>query len=547
MVQKTKFHNRQRALTEATQLVYAGNLNKAINLVKKQYSVNSYEYCFFKGWISQIKKDSIEAIKWFEKSLQKNPLNEYALEGLTYCYIDLGQLNFALECAEQLYSINSKEAKNIFVLSTARSLYYRGDKEKLALVPELFSKAYDIAIQDKDFTLLKDVLIGWGACLVDLRNFEEARIVLETVKLQDPNNDIINKNLASVYAGLNLTDKAIEACNIAKLSDDSSIVNDALYQLGMLLLSKGDYNPGWRLHEFRHTLKQFDHRPTTALNFWDGKILNKENDCVLLYQEQGIGDTIQFSRYIREVSRRVKNVDLEIHANTYMTWEDSDKEPNSIKSLLQENFPELRNIYIKGWDKVDYSIYNSMSSLMSLPRVFKTTLSNIPDIPYLKTSTDSPLKMADIGIFWKGSAAHANDENRSIPTELINSFIRNNKEKTFINLQIERDEDLIHCDNIANAKKYINDFRDTLAALNKCRVVVTVDSMIAHLACSANIPTFILHADSADWRWLLKRRDSPWYTSAINLHQDSSKSWTPVLDQLQKEINTLFQSKILID
>jgi tetratricopeptide (TPR) repeat protein len=547
MVQKTKFHNRQRALSEATQLVYLGKLTKAVELVKKEYSVNSYEYYFFKGWVNQIKKNNVEAVKWFEKSLQKNPLNEYALEGLVYCYIDLREFNLALECAEQLFSIDRKNAKNLFVLATARSLYYRGDKDKLSQVPELFSESYDLAIADKDFTLLKDVLIGWGACLVDLRNFEEAKIVLETVKLQDPSNDIIHKNLASVYAGLNLTDKAIESCNIAKLSDDPSIANDALYQLGMLLLSKGDYNPGWRLHEFRHSLQHFDYRPTKTLNFWNGEVLTEDKDSVLLYQEQGIGDTIQFSRYIREVSKRVKNVDLLVHANTYMPWEKVGTEPNSLKSLLKENYPELSNIYIKDWDYLDYSKYTSMCSLMSLPRIFKTTLSNIPSIPYLTTSVKSELETSDIGIFWRGSAAHANDENRSVPTHIVNSFIDNNNNKTFINLQIDRDEDLAPRDNITNAKDYIKDFRDTLAILNKCRVVITVDSMIAHLACSANIPTFILHADSADWRWLIKRRDSPWYPSAINLHQDSNKNWVTVFTQLQEEIDALFQSKILID
>lgn len=546
MVQQTKLHNRQTVLSNATDLVYSGKLNKALELVKKHCSVNSYEYLFFKGWTCQIKGDNVQAVKWFEKSLQKNPINEYSIEGLVYCYLSLNQFNLALECAEQLVTINKNSAKNLFILATAQAHYYRGDKDKLVSVPNTFNQAYDLALEEKDLTLLKDILIGWGACLVDLRQFEEAKIILETVKLQEPDSIIIHKNLASVYAGLGLTDEAIESCNIAKLSDDPNIANDALYQLGMLLLSKGDYNPGWRLHEFRHKLAAFDYRPTKLLPFWDGKIL-KEDKRVLLYQEQGLGDTIQFSRYISEVKKRVSNIDLEIHPNTYMKWEKITTEPNSLKKLLSENFPEIESIYIRGWDKVDYSKYDSMCSLMSLPRIFKTTLSNIPSIPYLKTDTKIVVPQSDIGIFWKGSAAHANDENRSIPTNLINKFIEYNNDKTFINLQIERDEELTQRDNIINAKQFINDFTDTISILNSCRVVITVDSMIAHLAGSANIPTFVLHADSADWRWLINRRDSPWYPSIINLHQDATKTWEPVISALQQEINTLFKSEILID
>lgn len=546
MVQKTKLYTRQTAISEATQLVYAFKFNKALNLVKKYYTATSYEYLFFKGWICQLKNETKNAVKWFEKSLQKNPLSEYSLEGLVGCYIQLNQLALALECAEQLISVSSS-AKTLFVLATAQSHYYRGDKPKLQEVPSTFNSAYSLALEENDLALLKDILIGWGACLVDLQQFEEARVVLETVQLQEPNSILIHKNLASVYAGLNLTDKAIESCNIAKLSDDPNIANDALYQLGMLLLSKGDYNPGWRLHEFRHKLKAHDYKPTDKIPFWTGKVLSGESDRLLLYQEQGLGDTIQFSRYIREVKKRVKHVDLLLHANTYVPWQDSTKEPNSLKTLISENYPELDSIYIRGWDNIAYDKYTNICSLMSLPRVFKTTLSNIPSIPYLQTYKESSITVSDIGIFWRGSAAHANDKNRSIPTSLINSFISSNKDRSFTSLQIDRDEDLEEHENLVKAKPFINDFTDTLSVLKRCRLVITVDSMIAHLAGSANIPTIVLHANSADWRWLIKRRDSPWYPSIINLHQDDSKNWNVVLDAVQREIKALFDNEILID
>lgn len=545
MVQKRKLQDRQRALAEAINLVYTGEHSKAIRLVKKHFTVKDYRYLFLKGWVEQLQGNHVKAISWLEKSLRKDPTNVDALEGLVVSYLQLKHFPFALECAEQLIVLEKDNPKYLFLLATVKSQYYRGDKDKLAHVIKDFSCAYDAAIEEKDIVLLKDILIGWGACLVDLRSFEEAKIVLEAVKSQDPNNFILHKNLASAYAGLNLIHEAIESCNIAKQSDDKTIATDALYQLGMLHLSLGDYRSGWRLHEFRHDIKEFDYRPTSTLPMWDGKVLKDES--ILLYQEQGLGDTIQFSRYIPEVKKRVKSIDLLINPNTYVSWEDNSKEPNSLKQLLKENYLEIDNIYIKGWDIIPYSKYNSMCSLMSLPRVFKTTLSNIPSIPYLKTKNSIGLEMHDIGIFWKGSAAHANDSNRSIPTALINSFIERNKDKTFVSLQLDRDEELLDYPNVTRAKEYINDFTDTLSALTRCRVIITVDSMIAHLAGSANVPTILLHAHSPDWRWLQDRRDSPWYPSIINLRQDTSKSWSTVLDSTQQEINALFENEILID
>jgi hypothetical protein len=71
--------------------------------------------------------------------------------------------------------------------------------------------------------------------------------------------------------------------------------------------------------------------------------------------------------------------------------------------------------------------------------------------------------------------------------------------------------------------------------------------MIAHLAGSANIPTYILHAYSPDWRWLIDRRDSPWYPSITNIRQKQLRDWHSVFDQLDQEIKSVFDSKINID
>jgi ADP-heptose:LPS heptosyltransferase len=188
---------------------------------------------------------------------------------------------------------------------------------------------------------------------------------------------------------------------------------------------------------------------------------------------------------------------------------------------------------------------------MSLPRIFRTSIDTIPTIPNFKAFEVSKdieaLSMYDIGILWQGSKSHNNDINRSIPIKYIKQFVLNNSNLRFINLQLDNDEDLSNISNISCHSDKIKTIDDTLAILHKCKIVITVDSMIAHLAGSANIPTYILHAYSPDWRWLIDRKDSPWYPSITNIRQKQLRDWHSVFDQLDQEIKSVFDSKINID
>ena len=84
-----------------------------------------------------------------------------------------------------------------------------------------------------------------------------------------------------------------------------------------------------------------------------------------------------------------------------------------------------------------------------------------------------------------------------------------------------------------------------MSIIQNCDIVVSVDSMVAHLAASTNKPTLLLHAYSPDWRWMLNREDSPWYPSVLNIRQDISKSWDKPLQEVEKQLQKQF--KIIID
>jgi tetratricopeptide (TPR) repeat protein len=550
MVQKTKLRNtKQLAINKAIDLVYQTKFTSALTLLKKHFKADDATPLFFKGWVYQINNDHEKAIKFFEKSLTKNPINKDALIGLSASYLEINDFNRALECAEQCVLLDNKDPRSLVTLATVTAKKYRGNSEKQEKAVELYLQAFNMVKSntipsEETNRLVLDILAGWGASLLDLKRPEEAILVLETALRLNSLDPLVHKNLASAYSSINEIDKAIDSCKKAQLSDDQELVYDSMYQEGMLELMKGNYTRGWRLHEFRLNTLQFKDIRELTVPQWDGRPL-KEYESLLIYQEQGIGDTLQFSRYIPLVASRVKNIDIEIKANHYQSWKNPQDEAASIRQFLQGNYTQIRNSYTKGWHNINYEDYTCIVSFMSLPRLFKTTLGNIPDIPYLKpiNSTIKPKKY-DIGILWQGSKAHRNDSNRSISIENIKNLVDSHKDKSFVSLQLEHYEDLKNIDQVGDSLKNID---DALEVINNCSLIVTVDSMIAHLAASANKPVLLLHAYSPDWRWMLERRDSPWYPSVINIRQKTIQNWNTVIAEVTDEINKLFNIEIKLD
>ena len=550
MVQKTKLRNtKQLAINKAIDLVYQAKFSSALAVIRKNFKAEDYTSLFFKGWIAQINNEHEKAIKFLEKSLTKNPINKDALIGLTASYLELNDFNRALECAEQCVLLDNKDPKSLVTLATVISKKYRNNLEKQEKAIELYLQAFNTVSSvsipsEENNRLVLDILSGWGASLLDLKRPEEAILVLETALNLNSLDPLVHKNLTSAYTSINKIDKAIDSCKKAQLSDDYSLVYDSMYQEGMLELMRGNYTRGWRLHEYRLKTGQFKEINNLKVPQWDGSPL-QDYESLLIYQEQGIGDTLQFSRYIPLVASRVANIDIEIKANHYQAWEDPKNEPASIREFLHRNYPQVRNSYTKGWHNLNYEDYTYVVSFMSLPRLFKTTLGNIPDIPYFKpvNATITPKKY-DIGLLWQGSTAHRNDSNRSISIDYIKDLVAKHSDKSFVSLQLDTYEDLPRVDQVGNNIKNID---DALEVINNCSVIITVDSMIAHLAASANKPVLLLHAYSPDWRWMLERRDSPWYPSIINLRQKSIQDWDSVLSEVNDEIDKLFKIEIKLD
>lgn len=189
--------------------------------------------------------------------------------------------------------------------------------------------------------------------------------------------------------------------------------------------------------------------------------------------------------------------------------------------------------------------------LLSLPLAFGTSLSDIPaPLSYLAAENADrqrwatrlgPRERPRVGLAWSGKASHTNDANRSIP--LRECLTLSTCPVQFVSLQKEiRSHDIPALDGFAGLRRLggeLSDFGDTAALISELDLVITIDTAVAHLAGALGKPVWILLPHVADWRWLLKRSDCPWYPSARLFRQDRPGDWSLVIARVAAELRAM--------
>jgi tetratricopeptide (TPR) repeat protein len=538
MVYKKQFSNTKRiAANKVIGLVTAGKISGAKAIIRKEFKPKTELYYFFNGWLKQLEGDHISAIKLFEKALIQNPLNQETLLGLSGSYLELGDYERAEECASHAVTIDNTSPKNLLTLATVISKSARHNKAAQLEAVSLFERAFNITSANvTDIKILVDIMSGWGASLLNLNEIFQAKKILEAAAKYDTFNTIVHKNLISVYANTNEISNAIKSAKIAQMSDNTELVIDSAYQEGMLELLRGNYAKGWRLHEVRTQSPKYKYKDLLSRGTKHFEGISKK-DRILLFQEQGIGDLLQFAHCIPDIYNKCENIDLLVLPNTFLPM--INDKPQSPKEFMQFNFGTyLKNIYVLGVDDIPYE-YDFITSVMSLGYWLKISNTNKPKITKFTTNSEFTKYNNSVGLFWKGSVHYANDSLRSIPTSLINNLISNHKDINFVSLQIDRDEELIDADNLVKPKYSMQGLLNTLAVINSCDIIITVDSMIAHLAAGANKPVWIMQPYSPDWRWELEREDCLWYSTIKNFRQTEILNWDTVVGRIDKELTLL--------
>jgi hypothetical protein len=297
--------------------------------------------------------------------------------------------------------------------------------------------------------------------------------------------------------------------------------------LGLIHLLQGDLAVGWPEYESRWKVGVGDERKLLQRR-WKGEELGGER--ILLYAEQGLGDTMQFVRYVPLVAERGGEVVLEVQPALHGLLADTDGASRVIRR--GEALPEFT------WQ----------CPLMSLPLALGTKLETIPArVPYIVADAvrvDTWRERLQkntrrVGLAWAGNPGHPRDRLRSIPLEQLVPLL-NVAGTTFYSLQFgsgsEQMKQLRPGGQLVDLGDELQDFANVAAIVANLDLVISIDSAVAHLAGGLGKAVWILLNKGCDWRWFLEREDSPWYPTARLFRQSNPGGWQEVVKRIEHEL-----------
>ena len=375
-----------------------------------------------------------------------------------------------------------------------------------------------------------------GITLEKLEKFSESKDSYENaIKLNSNNANYFN-NLAMVLQELGKLEESEQ--NYKKAIKLNAYHVDANFNLSMLLNLKGDLKKGFDLYKWRyHETKKFVKSPRKEF-IWNG-IDEIKNKNFLVYEEQGIGDIIQFYRYLNFLELKGANVIFKVKLNLHRLFKNSN---NNIK--ITESLPEDV--------KIDFE-----TPLLNLPNIFKTEINSIPNsIPYLNAEAEVVNKWTKklnkdkfkIGICWQGSKKKI-DRGRSFPLSLFKDISKLNKIELISLYKGEEENQILNIDfNLTTLGKDFDNgndaFIDTAGVMMNCDLIITSDTAIAHLAGALGCPVWVALKYVPDWRWMLHRKDSPWYPTMKLYRQKNLNDWDFVFKLIKEDLVKILKNKL---
>ncbi|MDR3733958.1 MAG: tetratricopeptide repeat protein [Acidobacteriaceae bacterium] len=358
-----------------------------------------------------------------------------------------------------------------------------------------------------------------GLTLAELDRFDEASVAFRCVLSHKPDD-------AETWAALaNVLMAQAEPGAVALYRRGLVIEPEhpaIRWNLALALLRHGDFTVGWANHEARLLLTgpQKIRLPELSTSIWDGQDLTGRT--LLLHTEQGLGDTLQFVRYVPLVAARGGKIVLVA--------------PRPLVNLLR-SLPGV-DVLIATGDPVPP--FDFWLPLLSLPRVFSTTLDTIPErTPYLRADPECVATWQQrlgngirVGLVWAGSPGNGNDRNRSCPLELLVPLLAVPGIRWFSLQKGSRAADPARLgwqERITDLDPLIDDFADTAAIIANLDLVVSVDTSVAHLTGALGQACWVLLPFAPDWRWMLDRTDSPWYPRSRLFRQTRPGDWSAVV------------------
>lgn len=358
-----------------------------------------------------------------------------------------------------------------------------------------------------------------GLCEEALNQYDKA-LQIEPNYINAWNNKGITLNDLKRYG------QALDCFNTAiKINPNHK---DSYWHKSLSTLALGNFQEGWDLYEYRWAKEDcspYRHSQICQLE----SIENIKNKAILIWHEQGLGDTIQFSRYIPELIKLGANITFEVQP--------------PLADLFYDQFNcEITSNFNNG------VFFDLQLPLLSLPRIFKTSIHTIPSSKsYLSCNYDSLVEWKNrlnisknklnIGIAVSGNPVHTNNHLRSIDLEKISELCE------LGNIYLIQKELNLHDRNylelhpeIIFVGDLIDNFLDTASVVQNMDLIISVDTSLIHLAGALGKRAFLILPWAGEWRWLVDRADSPWYNSIKIFRQVSKGDWDAVIQNIKNEI-----------
>jgi Flp pilus assembly protein TadD len=461
--------------------------------------------------LSHLKEgQSAEAVVALQRALELEPKNPILHNNLAVALDQEGKKEEALaafqeaarlkpDYADALHNLGN-HLRRLGRLADAEAVY----RQTLKLIPDS-----------------PDLCNHLGIALLGQAKHTEAEACFQRSLRLKPDHAEAHNNLGVLLEQLGNEEGAIASYEESiRLKPDSP---DTHRNLALGYLMSGDYARGWEEYEWRWKSPANPPRPFSQPR-WDGRFLHGQ--AVLLYSEQGLGDTIQFARYASLVQERGGVVFLECPA---------------VLERLLSRCPGVDRVIPQGAPLPEFAF---QIPLMSLPGVFRTTLSSIPtSVPYCSAAAADidhwkeelgAISSFKIGIAWQGSQKYAGDAHRSIRLACFEPLARLpdvrlvSLQKGFGSEQLAQVNDW----NVLDVGNRVNDFADTAAVIQNLDLVVCVDTAVAHLAGALGVPVWMVLSMASDWRWLRGPETTEWYPSHRFFRQQQWGHWEDVFKRI---------------
>jgi tetratricopeptide (TPR) repeat protein len=493
------------------------NFNEAINYAKKitHLEENHKPESFFKlAHAYEMNGNLNEAIKYYEYS------DKIGFEDKKLLYNNLGNIYLKLDKLDRsedyfLKALNLDKNNKIITNNLLRNYLRARNYGKV----EIYIKKAELL--DKENEELK---FNRALYLIAKNKFNEAILILKEL-ISVKKNILAITSLAYLYLRLS-------RINEARLLIDRFLIMypdncELKFFKGIMLLNIGEFEEGWKLYEFR---KSNLNKIYNNINEWKGENLSQKN--ILIYNEQGLGDALQFSKYVIGLSKKSKEVDLIINNKLYPIF---NKKLNNINILKKEDIINKKYDFKISLGSLNKFFYNKISSN-------KDNLINLNKSIFEEWRNKIDQNKTNIGLVWSSNFLGSRATYRSIELKKFSKIVSLNANFYCLQNEIwQRDKIFFSNSKIINYGNF--NFEEISAIISNLDLVISIDTSLLHLSCLLNKETWGLLAAFCDWRWGSFYNYNKYETLKL-FRQTKIDDWDDVLNKVESDLLIKINKKL---